>query len=42
MSKVVRSLADLKPLAREMAAARLAAEMERERQATAALQGILG
>ncbi|MFN3305130.1 MAG: Smr/MutS family protein [Roseateles sp.] len=35
MSKVVRSLADLKPLAREMAAARLAAEVERERQAAA-------
>lgn len=35
MSKVVRSLADLKPLARELAAARLAAEMERERRAAA-------
>lgn len=35
MSKVVRSLADLKPLAREMAAARLAAEVERERLAAA-------
>ncbi|MFN3861418.1 MAG: Smr/MutS family protein [Roseateles sp.] len=33
MSKVVRSLADLKPLAREMAAARRAAEVECERQA---------
>lgn len=35
MTKVVRSLADLKPLAREMAAARLAAEVERERVAAA-------
>lgn len=35
MSKVVRSLADLKPLARQMAAARLAAEVERERIAAA-------
>ena len=35
MTKVVRSLADLKPLAREMAAARLAAEIERERIAAA-------
>lgn len=33
MSKTVRSLADLKPLARELAAARLAAEVERERRA---------
>lgn len=33
MSKVVRSLADLKPLARELATARLAAEAERERLA---------
>jgi DNA-nicking Smr family endonuclease len=32
---VVRSLADLKPLARELAAARLAAEIERERVAAA-------
>jgi DNA-nicking Smr family endonuclease len=31
VSKTVRSLADLKPLARELAAARLAAEQERER-----------
>lgn len=38
MSKlaVVRSLADLKPLARELAAMRLAAEQERERRAAAA------
>jgi DNA-nicking Smr family endonuclease len=35
VTKVVRSLADLKPLAREMAAARLAAEIERERIAAA-------
>ena len=36
MSKaLVRSLADLKPLARELAAARLAAEVERERVAAA-------
>lgn len=35
MSKVVRSLSDLKPLARELAAARLAAEAERERVAAA-------
>lgn len=35
MSKVARSLADLKPLARELAAARLAAEAERERVAAA-------
>lgn len=35
MTKVVRSLADLKPLARELAAARLAAELERERLAAA-------
>lgn len=34
-TKIVRSLADLKPLAREMAAARLAAEIERERVAAA-------
>ena len=33
--KTVRSLADLKPLARELAAARLAAEIERERVAAA-------
>lgn len=33
MNKVVRSLADLKPLARELATARLAAEAERERLA---------
>ena len=33
MSKSVRSLADLKPLARELAAARLAAEVEFERRA---------
>lgn len=33
MTKTVRSLADLKPLARELAAARLAAEVERERLA---------
>lgn len=35
MTKTVRSLADLKPLAREMTAARLAAEIERERMAAA-------
>lgn len=35
MTKTVRSLADLKPLARELAAARLAAEQERERLAAA-------
>ncbi|MCY4747202.1 Smr/MutS family protein [Pelomonas sp. UHG3] len=35
MSRVARSLADLKPLARELAAARLAAEAERERVAAA-------
>lgn len=35
MSKVARSLADLRPLARELAAARLAAEVERERVAAA-------
>lgn len=35
MTKSVRSLADLKPLARELAAARLAAEVERERVAAA-------
>lgn len=35
MSKTVRSLADLKPLARELAAARLAADVERERRAAA-------
>jgi len=35
VNKVVRSLADLKPLARELAAARLAAEAERERVAAA-------
>lgn len=35
MSKTVRSLADLQPLARELAAARLAAEQERERRAAA-------
>ena len=35
MSKTVRSLADLRPLARELAAARLAAEAERERIAAA-------
>ncbi|MGM9479601.1 Smr/MutS family protein [Roseateles sp. NT4] len=34
-TKSVRSLADLKPLARELAAARLAAEVERERVAAA-------
>lgn len=33
MSRIARSLADLKPLARELAAARLAAEAERERVA---------
>ncbi|KQV91998.1 Smr/MutS family protein [Pelomonas sp. Root1237] len=33
--KTMRSLADLKPLARELAAARLAAELERERVAAA-------
>jgi DNA-nicking Smr family endonuclease len=36
VSAPVRSLADLKPLARELAAARLAAELERERRAAAA------
>ena len=36
MSKVARSFADLKPLARELASARLAAELERERRAAAA------
>ena len=36
MSKIARSLADLKPLARELAAARVAAELERERLAAAA------
>jgi len=36
VNKVVRSLADLKPLARELAATRLAAELERERRAAAA------
>jgi DNA-nicking Smr family endonuclease len=36
MSKPVRSLADLQPLARALAAARLAAELERERRAAAA------
>lgn len=36
MSKIARSLADLKPLARELAAARLATEQERERRAAAA------
>lgn len=35
MTKAVRSLADLKPLARELAAARLAAELEQERRAAA-------
>ena len=35
MSRIVRSLADLKPLARELAAARLAAEVEHERVAAA-------
>ncbi|MCE4536802.1 Smr/MutS family protein [Pelomonas sp. P7] len=35
MTKVVRSLSDLKPLARELASARLAAEIERERLAAA-------
>jgi DNA-nicking Smr family endonuclease len=35
MTKVARSFADLKPLARELAAARLAAEVERERVAAA-------
>ena len=35
MTKTIRSLADLKPLARELAAARLAAEQERERLAAA-------
>ena len=35
MSKLVRSFADLKPLARELAIARLAAEQERERLAAA-------
>ena len=35
MNKVVRSLADLKPMARELATARLAAEIERERMAAA-------
>lgn len=34
-ARTVRSLADLKPLARELAAARLAAEIERERVAAA-------
>ncbi|MBA4218596.1 MAG: DNA mismatch repair protein MutS [Methylibium sp.] len=36
MTRTVRSLADLKPLARELAAAREAAELERERRAAAA------
>ncbi|MFG6466336.1 Smr/MutS family protein [Roseateles sp. BYS87W] len=36
MSKTARSFADLKPLARELQAARVAAEMERERRAAAA------
>ncbi|WP_457426192.1 Smr/MutS family protein [Roseateles sp. P5_E7] len=35
MTKLVRSFADLKPLARELALARLAAEQERERLAAA-------
>lgn len=36
MNKVARSFADLKPLARELQAARAAAELERERRAAAA------
>ena len=38
MTKIVRSLADLKPLARELAASRAAAEMAREHRAAAQRQ----